>query len=79
VQHHAKPKERVVHVNPHHLATVNLSLVIVLVHQIFNAVSLKVPEVVVVVAVANLKGVYAEVMHVPLSDQLKAIAIRVIQ
>jgi hypothetical protein len=78
VQHHAKPKERVVHVNPHHLATVNLSLVIVLVHQIFNAVSLKVPEV-VVVAVANLKGVYAEVMHVPLSDQLKAIAIRVIQ
>jgi hypothetical protein len=78
VQHHAKPKERVVHVNPHHLATVNLSLVIVLVHQISNAVSLKVPEV-VVVAVANLKGVYAEVMHVPLSDQLKAIAIRVIQ
>jgi hypothetical protein len=54
--------ERVVHVNPLHLAQVHMCLVIVLVLKIFNAILPKV----------------AEVIHVLLLDQSKAMAIRLI-
>jgi hypothetical protein len=66
----------VAHVNSLNLVVVNLYLAIVLVQQIFNAVFQKVVEVVVP---ANPQEVHVEIMHVLLSDQSRATAIRLIE